>query len=437
MRTYLKKFKSVLKNTRGKNYKKFKTSLRTLEKNKAIDFLENFLTGSEGATLAITKLWKFVRIYSEKTFGEYKTDLNKRTPLYWRQHGFSEKESYFICKKIKFNNPIHLVSPFSKEFWINKGMTEQDAIFKANSIRSIKKEYWMIRGFDEETSIELALKQKNSNNFNGVRSKFRISEQNKEYWMIRGFSVEESEKKVTERQITFSYDKCVEKFGEVEGAKIWQTRQDKWQKTLNDKPELEKSRINLEKNIFKIKNGEILENYFVRIKNSSNVFLKFDTVEDIYKHHLMVYETHKSYRHRYTPAEYINILPYSIQTCIDCKLFEIEAIHFYEKLDFIQTARGTQHQTPHGLLRSWNEINFYYRLVFYNIEFKIEKVYPNSKRRCDFFIPMFNEYIEIAGMMEIDKYKALMNFKKETYGSIILEFSDFDKYFKGLECKLK
>jgi G:T-mismatch repair DNA endonuclease (very short patch repair protein) len=42
----------------------------------------------------------------------------------------------------------------------------------------------------------------------------------------------------------FSKEICVQKYGENEGMKIWQDRQNKWQGTLNSKSAEEKSRIN-------------------------------------------------------------------------------------------------------------------------------------------------------------------------------------------------
>lgn len=65
-----------------------------------------------------------------------------------------------------------------------------------------------------------------------------------EYYLKRGFSEEEAKIKLKERQATFSLEKCIEKYGEVEGKKKWEERQQKWQNTLNNKSEEEKNRIN-------------------------------------------------------------------------------------------------------------------------------------------------------------------------------------------------
>lgn len=68
------------------------------------------------------------------------------------------------------------------------------------------------------------------------------------YWIKLGYSEEEARKKVTERQITFSKKICIEKYGEEEGLKRWETRQKKWQDTLKAKP-LEE-RLDIEKRKF-------------------------------------------------------------------------------------------------------------------------------------------------------------------------------------------
>lgn len=67
------------------------------------------------------------------------------------------------------------------------------------------------------------------------------------YYTSRGMNEEEAKKALKERQRTFTKEKCIEKYGEEEGIKIWQERQDKWQSTLLEKPEEEQARIALAK----------------------------------------------------------------------------------------------------------------------------------------------------------------------------------------------
>jgi len=47
------------------------------------------------------------------------------------------------------------LSPFSREFWVKKGYSEEEAEIKRNSLRPIRKEYWMERGFSEKESDKI------------------------------------------------------------------------------------------------------------------------------------------------------------------------------------------------------------------------------------------------------------------------------------------
>jgi hypothetical protein len=64
-----------------------------------------------------------------------------------------------------------------------------------------------------------------------------------EYYLNKGYSLEDAQTLLTNRQTTFSKDICIEKYGEEEGLKVWQARQDKWMNTLNLKSEEEKIKI--------------------------------------------------------------------------------------------------------------------------------------------------------------------------------------------------
>ena len=55
-----------------------------------------------------------------------------------------------------------------------------------------------------------------------------------EYWLAKGFSEEEAKEKLSNRQRTFSLDSCIEKYGEEEGTKVFEARQEKWQKSLRE-----------------------------------------------------------------------------------------------------------------------------------------------------------------------------------------------------------
>ena len=52
------------------------------------------------------------------------------------------------------------------------------------------------------------------------------------YWMSKGYSEEDAKKAISERQATFSLEKCIEKYGEVVGKQRWLDRQEKWHKSF-------------------------------------------------------------------------------------------------------------------------------------------------------------------------------------------------------------
>jgi len=51
---------------------------------------------------------------------------------------------------------------------------------------------------------------------------------NVEYWVKRGMTEEDARAEVSRRQATFSLEKCKERYGEEEGLKRWQERQELW-----------------------------------------------------------------------------------------------------------------------------------------------------------------------------------------------------------------
>lgn len=53
------------------------------------------------------------------------------------------------------------------------------------------------------------------------------------YWLEKTDGNEEEAKRLlSERQSTFSLEKCIERYGEVEGKEVWKNRQQKWQKNF-------------------------------------------------------------------------------------------------------------------------------------------------------------------------------------------------------------
>jgi hypothetical protein len=96
-------------------------------------------------------------------------------------------------------------SPFSTEKYLKQGMTLEEAESKVAE-------------------------------FAKVALKDRVSPLTLEYWLARTEGDEEKARKLlSERQRTFTLDKCIEKFGEEEGRKKWIARQEKWIKNYRKK----------------------------------------------------------------------------------------------------------------------------------------------------------------------------------------------------------
>jgi len=165
--------------------------------------------------------------------------FGKKTLIYWLSRGWDEETA-----KIKRVPTIKNVetSPMNINFWLKRGFSLEDSEYKIKSQRKMNKEYWMERGYTLENSIIKSNEfQKNSNSCfiskleNDVEFREIISSKrsnNINYWINKGFNLEESKIKLSNRQSTFSLEKCISKYGSDEGKRIWSERQNKWRKSL-------------------------------------------------------------------------------------------------------------------------------------------------------------------------------------------------------------
>ena len=165
--------------------------------------------------------------------------IGKSSLNYWISRGWDEYEAE--QKRIK---PIvGNKSPMCIEHWLEKGMSIEEANFKIKSQRKTNEEYWISRGFSKEESI-IKIKEfqtENSSKFifkyqNDKKFRDLIKQKqsnNIQYWLNMGFSLEEAQKNLSNRQSTFSKEKCISKYGIENGNIIWKNRQDKWLESLS------------------------------------------------------------------------------------------------------------------------------------------------------------------------------------------------------------
>jgi hypothetical protein len=76
-----------------------------------------------------------------------------------------------------------------------------------------------------------------------LEGKIYIHSTTLQYFLNKGLSLEDAKDALKERQSTFTYEKCIEKYGKDLGLDIFNKRQIKWQNTLNSKSDEEKLAI--------------------------------------------------------------------------------------------------------------------------------------------------------------------------------------------------
>jgi hypothetical protein len=137
-------------------------------------------------------------------------------------------------------------SPFSKKFIGYENLSEDEKIEK-------------IEKLNKKHGQSFVKNQKSSNQLG--------------YWINLGYTKEEAIQKVSERQKTFTKEKCIERYGEVDGLKRWKERQEKWQNVLKSKPLEEQERINKSKfknTGYSIISQKLFSEIYEKIKNDYN-----------------------------------------------------------------------------------------------------------------------------------------------------------------------
>ena len=164
---------------------------------------------------------------AEKLFEiENKRQLEKRT----KTHNELRKNDPLWGKKRSRN---------CKEFWIEKGLSEEESIIKSKEV---------MKEIHEKTSIKL------KSNPEKYASKYPTKV---EYYLKKGFKEEEAIKEISKIQNRFSKDICVEKYGEELGLKKWNERQEKWQKSLKENGNIKSGYSKISQKLF----DSIIENY--------------------------------------------------------------------------------------------------------------------------------------------------------------------------------
>jgi hypothetical protein len=176
---------------------------------------------------------------------------------YWIQRGWSAEEAILKARERKLagvRKTNNIKSPFSMRHWLEKInpntgqlFTDEEAEYKRNSLRPIRKEYWLEKGHPEAEAVQLAAQAKDRNNRNSGTKGSTYALRTIGYYQVRGYTEAEAAVLVADAQATFSLKKLIKKHGEEEGQRRWQARQDRWQATLNAKSHEEQEDINRRK----------------------------------------------------------------------------------------------------------------------------------------------------------------------------------------------
>jgi hypothetical protein len=138
-------------------------------------------------------------------------------------------------------------SPYSKEYWLERGLDNDKIEGHIKTLRPVNKEYWIKNGYSEEEA-KLQIEGQKMTSLKGCVVRFgnkegvkkwveredkrseagKLGSANLQYWLNKGYSEDEAKIKRSERQTTFSKEICVEKYGKEEGLKRFNERQKKW-----------------------------------------------------------------------------------------------------------------------------------------------------------------------------------------------------------------
>lgn len=172
--------------------------------------------------------------YFINKFGDkYTTNLRKKSPLckeYWIERGYNENEAIDKIKNLQKNNSSKVKNYFkpTREALMSKGI-DPDKHNRSKSRFCL--EFWIKRGYTEyEAKQKISDIQHNIS----LKNKNHVSNKTVSYWLKKGYTEDEAKQRISELQSTFSLEKCIEKYGESEGYKHWKERQEKWQKSLHE-----------------------------------------------------------------------------------------------------------------------------------------------------------------------------------------------------------
>lgn len=341
-----------------------------------------------------------------------------------------------VIKRILIENNVTYVggTPFSKNYWIKRGFTVEDAEKRVREMKPCYKEYWVKKGHTEEESkfkVECHLMntkrafiykygekegEKKYIEYKDLTGK-NNSKRRKEYWINKGYSDEQSILMVKESQNTFTLEKCILKYGEKEGKENYYQRQINWLNTLKNRPDydiINKNKSSKDINsIIKHHPNDYIEKYY-KLNNLTFHFLKNHVENNDYFGFLNEIKINNIFETK------------RINSIAKCGLFQYVFKKTYNELrNDIFLKVGYRNKQSYGatyningvIVRSLGELLIYEELLKLKISFYYDNFYPNQiKYKYDFYLieeDTFIEYFGMSNVKETEKNKSILNDYKD------------------------
>jgi G:T-mismatch repair DNA endonuclease (very short patch repair protein)/uncharacterized C2H2 Zn-finger protein len=208
---------------------------------------------------------------------------------------------------------------------LSKSFEKNESFFREKSRQCI--EFWLKKGYsqeDAEKQVKIVFDDIHSKTWEKRRSNpelyQNVNTTQVDYWKNKGFNEKEALNKISERQKTFSLEKCIEKYGEIDGRQEWVDRQESWSNKMirtmkecgNYKRDFSISESLFIKSLISILNLKEEEHYsclnkqfFFFEKNSKNYY----TYDFLLKNKNKIIEYNGDYWHcnpKYYTSEFLN-----------------------------------------------------------------------------------------------------------------------------------
>ncbi len=186
-----------------------------------------------------------MKILKRDNFKWYRIELNSFEEFYSWFINFTVENTYGRYRwfsTARFESNV-VKDRFLKFYNENKDKTVNTrdiaAACKAHNANALSVQFYLEKGWTEE---EAKAEIKRTQTQRALKSAAKMTDDRLptqlNYWIKQGYSEEEAKKLQSERQTTFTLEKCIKKYGEVEGRKRFEERQKLWYEKISKTMEL-------------------------------------------------------------------------------------------------------------------------------------------------------------------------------------------------------